>query len=221
MPAAATPDPAGQLAEPAATPTRELILLHASRLFAARGFLGTSTRDIAAAVGIRQPSMYSHFPTKHAIAEELLRRDLTAGIDALERLTAAVEPAAVQLYRYLLWEVNYVRTTPLDLRALYLGELLELPEFEEGRTLNTAYEALLGRIIAGGLDGGEFGGVDVAFAVRAVDAIVLEAIRGSAQHRPHRILDEPDMVATFVVRSLLRDPSTMDAVRAAAHRDAG
>lgn len=197
--------------------TRESILLHASRLFAARGFLGTSTRDIAAAVGIRQPSMYSHFPTKQAIAEELLRRDLTAGIEALQQLTASRATAAVHLYRYLLWEVNYVRTTPLDLRALYLGELLELPEFDEGRRLNGEYEGLLGGIIATGLEAGEFGGVDVAFAVRAVDAIVLEAIRGSAQHRPHRILDEPDMVATFVVRSLLRDPSAMDAVRAAAH----
>ncbi|MEQ1702316.1 MAG: TetR/AcrR family transcriptional regulator [Ilumatobacteraceae bacterium] len=219
MPAAATPDPAGRSTESASLPTREQILLHASRLFAARGFLGTSTREIAAAVGIRQPSMYSHFPTKHAVAEELLRRDLTAGIDALAGFTAAPEPAAVQLYRYLLWEVNYVRTTPLDLRALYLGELLEQPEFDEGRRLNAAYEGLLGGIVARGLEAGEFGGVDVAFAVRAIDAIVLEAIRGSAQHRPHRILDEPDMVATFVVRSLLRDPAAMDAVRAAAHAD--
>ena len=217
MSATAKPAPASEHQEQTALPTRELILLHASRLFAARGFLGTSTRDIAAAVGIRQPSMYSHFPTKQAIAEELLRRDLTAGIDALERFAAADEPAAVQLYRYLLWEVNYVRTTLLDLRALYLGELLELPEFDEGRRLNGAYEGLLGNIVARGLAAGEFGGVDVAFAVRAIDAIVLEAIRGSAQHRPHRILDEPDMVAAFVVRSLLRDPAALDAIRAAAH----
>ncbi len=194
--------------------TRELILLHASRLFSARGFAGTSTRDIASAVGIRQPSVYSHFTSKHAIAEELLRRDLTAGIEALTQCCADGGDAAVELYRYLLWEVAYVRDTPLDLRALYLGELLQLPQFEEGRRLNAEYEALLGGIIARGIDRAEFGGVDVAFAVRAVDAIILEAIRGSAQHRPHRILDEPDMVATFVVRSLLRDTSRMDAVRA-------
>lgn len=217
MSATSKPRRAAQRSEPQTVPTRELILLHASRLFAARGFRGTSTRDIAAAVGIRQPSMYSHFATKQAIAEELLRRDLTAGIRALDGFVAAPEPAAVQLYRYLLWEVEYVRTTPLDLRALYLGELLELPEFDEGRRLNAAYESLLGGIVARGLETGEFGGVDVAFAVRAVDAIVLEAIRASAHHRPHRILDEPDMVATFVVRSLLRDPMSLDAVRAAAH----
>ena len=51
-------------------PTKELILLEASRLFAVRGYLGTSTRDIAAAVGIQQPSMYSHFASKQAIVEE-------------------------------------------------------------------------------------------------------------------------------------------------------
>ena len=197
--------------------TRELILLHASRLFAARGFAGTSTRDIASAVGIRQPSVYSHFASKQSIAEELLRRDLTAGIEALTRVRAEGGDAAVQLYRYLLWEVAYVRDTPFDLRALYLGELLEEPEFEEGRRLNAEFEGLIASIITRGIDEAEFGGVDVAFAVRAVDAIILEAIRGSARHRPHRILDEPDMVATFVVRSLLRDTSRMDAVRAAAH----
>jgi len=117
-----------QAFDTAGWPTRELILLHASRLFAGRGFLGTSTRDIASAVGIRQPSMYSHFPSKHAIAEELLRRDLHAGIEALQRCAQDPAGPAVQLYRYLLWEVTYVRETPFDLRALYLGELLDLPE---------------------------------------------------------------------------------------------
>jgi AcrR family transcriptional regulator len=209
--APASPDTSGW-------PTRELILLHASRLFAGRGFLGTSTRDIAAAVGIRQPSVYSHFSSKQEIAEELLRRDLTAGIEALQRLTGEGGGTAVELYRYLLWEVTYVRSTPFDLRALYLGEILDLPEFEEGRRLNALYEQLLVDIIGRGVAGGEFVATDPAFALRAVDAIILEAIRGAADRRQHGILDEPDMAATFVVRALLRTPSQLPRVRAAAHR---
>ncbi|MBW2493378.1 MAG: helix-turn-helix transcriptional regulator [Deltaproteobacteria bacterium] len=61
-------------------PTRELILREASRLFAARGYLGTSTREIAAAVGIQQPSLYNHFASKQAIAEALLDYDLETGL---------------------------------------------------------------------------------------------------------------------------------------------
>ena len=137
-------------------PTRELILLEASRLFAVRGYRGTSTHDIAAAVGVRQPSLYKHFASKQEIAEELLRRDLTAGIDALERMAADGGGAAVELYRYLQWEVRYVRSTPFDLRALYLDEILDLPEFEEGRAMNVRYSMLLRSIIERGIQSGEF-----------------------------------------------------------------
>ena len=56
----------------APTTTRERILTEASRLFAERGYDGTSTRQIADAVGIRQPSLFHHFASKQAIMEELL-----------------------------------------------------------------------------------------------------------------------------------------------------
>jgi AcrR family transcriptional regulator len=158
-------------------PTRELILLEASRLFAVRGYRGTSTHDIAAAVGVRQPSLYKHFASKQEIAEELLRRDLTAGIDALERLATDGGGPAVELFRYLQWEVAYVRSTPFDLRALYLDELLDLPEFEQGRTMNARYSALLRSIIERGVQSEDFLPINVSFACQVVDAIVLLARR--------------------------------------------
>ena len=197
-----------------AWPTCELILLESSRLFAVRGYLGTSTRDIAAAVGIRQPSVYKHFASKQEIAEELLRRDLHAGIDILERLAREGGGPAVELYRYLCWEVRYVRGTPFDLRALYLGEILELPEFEEGRRLSRRYEALLQHIVQRGVAADEFIDIDVGFARQAIDGVVLETIRGGSGARS---ADEPDLAATFVVRALLRLPSRLAKVRAAAH----
>lgn len=42
---------------------REEILDAAAGLFVDRGFEGTSTREIAEAVGIRQASVYYHFPS--------------------------------------------------------------------------------------------------------------------------------------------------------------
>lgn len=212
---------AGEPATTATTatwPTRELILLEASRLFAVRGYRGTSTHDIAAAVGIRQPSLYKHFGSKQSIAEELLRRDLTAGIEALQRLADEGGGAPVELYRYLLWEVRYVRSTPFDLRALYLGEILELPEFVEGRELNARYWVLLQSIIERGIDSDEFIDIDVAFARQVIDAIVLETIRSVGDDAVARAVDEPDLAAGFVLRGLLRRTSRLDAVRAAAHR---
>lgn len=53
---------------------REEILDHAQRLFAAHGVHSVSTRQIADAVGISQPSLYAHFPSKADIMEEVSAR---------------------------------------------------------------------------------------------------------------------------------------------------
>ena len=179
-------------------PTKELILLEASRLFAVRGYLGTSTRDIAAAVGIQQPSMYSHFPSKQAIAEELLRRDLTTGMAALDKVVADGGGPAVELYRYLRWEVVHDLETPFDLRSVYLDPLLEQSEFAEGRRLLKRYDALMASILERGMASGDFIDVDVPFMRRVIDGVILEAIRTGALDR--RVGDdEPDLTASFVV----------------------
>jgi AcrR family transcriptional regulator len=53
---------------------REEILAAALRLFAQYGLYGVSTRQIAAAVGVSQPTLYAYFPSKHDIAAELQER---------------------------------------------------------------------------------------------------------------------------------------------------
>lgn len=55
-----------------ATSTRDAILETAARLFVERGYAGTSVRDIAAELGIANPSLYHHFPSKGDILAELL-----------------------------------------------------------------------------------------------------------------------------------------------------
>jgi AcrR family transcriptional regulator len=57
-----------------ATPagTRGRVLLSALRLFAERGFHGTSIRDIASAAGINSATLYSHYPSKENVLAELV-----------------------------------------------------------------------------------------------------------------------------------------------------
>ena len=66
--------------------TRERILETAARLFAERGYTGTSVRDIAAELGIANPSLYYHFKSKRELLTELLA-------EPLARVQAAVREA--------------------------------------------------------------------------------------------------------------------------------
>lgn len=56
------------------TDRREQILRAAEALFIARGVEHVSTREIARAVGISQPSLYAHFQSREQIAIELCVR---------------------------------------------------------------------------------------------------------------------------------------------------
>ncbi|KRB68980.1 TetR/AcrR family transcriptional regulator [Noviherbaspirillum sp. Root189] len=53
--------------------TREQVLTAARRLIQTRSYLGFSFQDVAAAVGVRKPSLYHHFPSKEALGTEVLR----------------------------------------------------------------------------------------------------------------------------------------------------
>jgi len=52
--------------------TREKITEAALELFSRRGYDGVSVRDIAKAVGIRESSLYNHFPGKRAIFDTIV-----------------------------------------------------------------------------------------------------------------------------------------------------
>jgi AcrR family transcriptional regulator len=55
-----------------ATITRQSILNSAAELFAARGYLGTSIRDISTVIGCTTGAVYFHFESKEALARAIL-----------------------------------------------------------------------------------------------------------------------------------------------------
>lgn len=191
--------------------TRQQILVVASRLFAERGFHGTSTREISEAVGIRQPSLYSHFATKHLLLAELIDLDL---LPALERLGRALElehPAAVRLYAFLCADVTAVLQMPFDLRCLYNDDALRAPELREQARRRDELHELMRRLVQQGVNSGELA-ADPVFVQRAITGLLLEVMRerGARSTLP----GDPSVdVADFVLRATLADPSVLPSIR--------
>ena len=71
---------------------RQQVLEAAARLFAERGFAGTSMRDIAKAVGMLPGSLYYHFPSKSALLLAVYGEGIT-------RITLAVDQALAEEHR--------------------------------------------------------------------------------------------------------------------------
>src|SRR4051794_11775074 len=76
---------------------RAAILVAVRQVFAAKGFHGTTTRELAAAAGVSEALLFKHFPTKEALfsAMQMSCCDQQA-IGQLERLKA-LEPSASTL----------------------------------------------------------------------------------------------------------------------------
>jgi AcrR family transcriptional regulator len=128
---------------------RGVILQAALELFATRGYRGTTMADIGEAAGIRGPSIYKHFESKHAIlaaimiptmADLVSQQDaaLAAGIapsEQLRRLTE-VHTRFHMTRRYESFvgnrEIHHLeephRSHLLDLRARYEGRFRTLIE---------------------------------------------------------------------------------------------
>lgn len=66
------------------TPTRDRIVAAALRLFAERGYHGTSVGEIEAAAGLspRSGALYKHFPSKRAVLEAALDQRMQAYAEA-------------------------------------------------------------------------------------------------------------------------------------------
>jgi AcrR family transcriptional regulator len=73
---------------------RHQLLTAAARLFRRQGFDATSTRDIAAAVGMHSGSPFYHFKSKDALLYAVMEEGMHAAIARQATALAAAEPAA-------------------------------------------------------------------------------------------------------------------------------
>lgn len=199
---------------PQSDDTRERILVAASRLFAVQGFAGTSTRQVAEAVGIRQPSIFHHFATKTAILQELIHRDLVPARRHLAHWFDADGPVAARLGAYLMEDLEWLMGSKFDNRGLYSDELLAHPEFAEEALIRREFHGALERFVEAGISSGEFRDLDVELAREMIVAVNLDTIRATGS--VHNPLGRTHSVVEFLLRGLLADPTSVGRVMEAA-----
>lgn len=195
--------------------TRQRILIEASRLLALHGYRGTTTRDIAAAVGISQPSLFFHFPTKRAIVEELYRFDLIPALRGFENLMAGDGTPGAKLFAMIAGEVYREMESPFDMRAYISFEALNDPDLAPFRDLLQQFDGLTSDLIRSGQESGQFLEVDPWLALQMVSGFLARSnlfLTIDQARRPFH----PEASASLILRGLLRDPDSLEAVRAEA-----
>jgi AcrR family transcriptional regulator len=188
---APTPRTAAPRARRTSAERRGQILKEAARCFSTRGFRGTTTRDVAAAVGITEAALYRYFPSKEAIYVALLdeRMAVPEVISTLEPFARAGDDQQVfvNLARAIL---ESVEADPSFLRLLLYSAL-------EGHELaRPFYEArmrrlreFLTRYITRRTRDGAFRGHDPVLAARAflgmvVDHLIIRQVFGQKDVYP-------------------------------------
>lgn len=110
---------------------REEILDASSELFTTQGFATTSTHQIAEAVGIRQASLYYHFPSKTEIFLTLLNSTIQPSLELAEFLVESHARPELRLWALVSAEARLLLTSGWNVGRLYQLPVANSAEFSE------------------------------------------------------------------------------------------
>src|SRR5437660_2896833 len=99
---------------------RSEVTREAARLFAEKGYHGTSIGDLAAALGVQKGSLYSHIESKQDLLYEIVREGVSAfhaALDAIPEELPAVEKIRLALRAHL-----RVVSEQLDVATVWMRE---------------------------------------------------------------------------------------------------
>lgn len=176
-------------------------------LVAAHGVEAVSAQLIADAIGVTQPAVFRHFPTKEAIwlaVMDWLEEQLGAVHRTVERETT--EPALVGLGRMFLGHVRLIGRHPALAKLVFADHLrLQYPNLQRRfMTLHRRYHARLAAVIDRGKDGGE---IDAKLSTEVAVTMFLCMVQGLAfqfaiARIPMKLMREADRMFELYVRTV-------------------
>lgn len=132
---------------------RERILAAAITIVSDRGFGACTVREVAEAVGIKAPGLYSHFTSKEAILTEAVSRVLTDFMDVAATVTGAdpEEELRETVRRHVLYQIDNMqiaRVADLFLNTGTAGHFLSADEYDRLHSEQRVYIDLVSDRVA-------------------------------------------------------------------------
>ena len=151
--------------------TKELIARTALRLFVDQGIDGTTIRDIAAAAGIAEGTLYRHYPGKDALAWDLFISNYTAFALELDRIQAGQAALRAKLDVMVRQFCAFFDDDPVLFSYLLLAQHGQLQKVTP--EMANPVEVVR-QVLAAGMDRGEIPAGDPDVAAAMVLGIVLQ-----------------------------------------------
>ncbi len=183
----------------------DAIIDAAARVFAERGYHGTSTQAIADVLGMRQASLYYYFPSKEAALEEVCARGTDGFVEGAE-LVMQMDVAPLEKLRLLIAaHLAPIETMP-DYVRVFINERRYLPDASRKRVgrKSRRIERCFEQVIQAGIDDGSLRpGTDARLAMLAVLGMCNAVINWRATDRAMDISSIANGFAEIVAKGLV------------------
>lgn len=164
------------------------ILEIATDLFKTRGYVGTSMRDLAEAVGIEAASLYSHVDSKDELLQNICFRMAEKFMNSLDRVLSTPNCSPTELFEMIIQEHVRIITEDINATAVFWNEwkYLSEPALTELSQLQVDYEHKLKGLLDAGVEAGEFNIQDTTFTTMAI----LSSLNGLQKWRTYSMQPE-------------------------------
>jgi AcrR family transcriptional regulator len=136
---------------------RDRILQEAVRLFHDRGFTGTTLDDVAAALGVTKPSIYTHFRSKTELLGAICQPTIQLSCDAIALAVGRGGSATDRLHRAMVEFTRVVLRHQPNMAVFFREEKhLSTETAATIEALRKRFDQLLSGLLAEGKANGEF-----------------------------------------------------------------
>ncbi|MCS6934774.1 MAG: TetR/AcrR family transcriptional regulator [Chitinophagales bacterium] len=184
-------------------PTREKVKLTAQKLFREKGYAAVGMRELAAAAGMRAPSVYNHYRSKDHILQEICFDIAGQFFKALDEALAKEQKSSRQLRAAIRAHIDVIAAN-LDSAEVFFHEwiFLEQPALGKFKKMRQEYARRFREILERGIRKKEIRKVNTRLATFAIFSALnatYEFMRSDEKFSREQMADE---LADMLIKGL-------------------